>query len=166
MIEKKQCPYCGEEILAVAKKCKHCGEMLEDVSNPVTKQENTKQEKEFFSDGNVLVTNTRFVNKTEDNNKTYAMANISSVSLSELDNKARVYGIIIAIGGIALFFFVKWWIAAIVIVLGILLCLVKNKYAVRLISASGVEEESFVSQDEEYIKKIVDSVNEAIIHRG
>lgn len=24
------CPYCGEEILAVAKKCKHCGEWLDE----------------------------------------------------------------------------------------------------------------------------------------
>lgn len=28
MEEKKICPYCGGEILAVAKKCKHCGKWL------------------------------------------------------------------------------------------------------------------------------------------
>ena len=27
--ETKDCPYCGEEILEVAKKCKHCGEFLD-----------------------------------------------------------------------------------------------------------------------------------------
>ena len=36
MNETKICPYCGEEILAGAKKCKHCGEWLEEEPKPVT----------------------------------------------------------------------------------------------------------------------------------
>ncbi len=28
--ETKQCPYCGERILTIAKKCKYCGEWLEN----------------------------------------------------------------------------------------------------------------------------------------
>ncbi len=30
--ETKRCPYCGEEILTIAKKCKHCGEFLDTSS--------------------------------------------------------------------------------------------------------------------------------------
>lgn len=32
--QTKQCPYCGEEILATAKKCKHCGEWLDKEETP------------------------------------------------------------------------------------------------------------------------------------
>lgn len=40
--ETKNCPYCGEEILAVAKKCKHCGEWLDKSSKPNTPVVNRK----------------------------------------------------------------------------------------------------------------------------
>lgn len=43
MAETKHCPYCGEEILAVAKKCKHCGEWLDKTAS--TEHKNAFQEK-------------------------------------------------------------------------------------------------------------------------
>ena len=40
----KECPYCGEEILATAKKCKHCGEWLEEhKENPLLSDEEIDQ---------------------------------------------------------------------------------------------------------------------------
>ena len=38
MDETKRCPYCGEEILAVAVKCKHCGSAIEGPAVTVKKQ--------------------------------------------------------------------------------------------------------------------------------
>lgn len=47
-----------------------------------------------------------------------------------------------------------WWIFTI-----------KNQYAVRISTNAG-EVNSIVSKDRDYIQKIVNALNEAIIHRG
>ena len=48
MEDIKKCPYCGEEILAVAKKCKHCGEWIEEEYEEV--EVGTAEETELSSD--------------------------------------------------------------------------------------------------------------------
>ena len=39
MEKTRNCPYCGEEIMADAKKCRHCGEWLEEEPIPEQSQE-------------------------------------------------------------------------------------------------------------------------------
>ena len=40
MNENKQCEFCGEEVLCVAKKCKHCGSELQAASGSIAQIEN------------------------------------------------------------------------------------------------------------------------------
>lgn len=51
----KQCPYCGEDILAIAKKCKHCGEWLdgEDDSQEEVAKEEYYEEKSADNDSHL-----------------------------------------------------------------------------------------------------------------
>ena len=37
------CPYCGEQILVVAKKCKHCGEIVDTMMREIEMLKNQKQ---------------------------------------------------------------------------------------------------------------------------
>ena len=45
--ETKKCPYCGEEIMATAKKCKHFGKWLVEARNMPRQQYNVKKESYF-----------------------------------------------------------------------------------------------------------------------
>lgn len=51
--EKTTCPYCGEEILAVAKKCKHCGEWLDEDYEDKEELEDEEQYEDDEYEGDV-----------------------------------------------------------------------------------------------------------------
>lgn len=123
----------------------------------------------FYSDEHgVRITTTRAIFGS----KTYAMANITSVSKGEEPPK-RQPGIIIAILGlIILVACVSFGSAVGVIVgvavlgLGILIAAIaKPTYHVKITSASG-EDEPRSSKDKQHIDSIVIALNEALIKRG
>jgi hypothetical protein len=116
----------------------------------------------FYKDSFVRVTQSRYVTQS----KTYAMRNISSVHIFEIV-KSKVKAIFLIIFGL-FFLFSKdiFWVGLIIIALGVWwLTSIKNEYTVRISTNAG-EADSIVSKNRDYIQKIVNALNDAIIHRG
>lgn len=122
----------------------------------------TSTEKVFYRDLDVTVTQTRFISHS----KTYAMRNISSVSLGRID-RSIVGEILLVVIGTLMCIGDETRIAGIImIVIAIVLFFVrKDSYSVRINSNSG-EADGFISKDKEVIQKVVNAVNEAIVFRG
>ncbi|SEW44074.1 hypothetical protein SAMN05421841_3143 [Chryseobacterium wanjuense] len=121
-----------------------------------------QNETTFYQDASVTVTQSRFVTQS----KTYAMRNISSVYVFEIE-KSRVLPILMILLGIPFIFFKDvFLIGLILICLGLIIIFsIKNEFAVRISTNAG-EANSIVSKNRDYIQKIVKALNEAIIHRG
>ncbi|WP_438869490.1 DUF6232 family protein [Pseudomonas sp. L1(2025)] len=120
-------------------------------------------EKIFFNQGNVSVSNSRFIV----DGQTYAMSNVTSVK-SGVTPPDRGAAIIIAIIGLACLFGSGWvFVVGIVAVAIAVLAWMgsKAKYSVILNTSSG-ENKALVSEDRPYIANVVASLNEAIVSRG
>lgn len=127
------------------------------------------EEVTYYSDRTIEVTSARAVF----GEKTYALANITSVTMEERPT-SRIPGIVIAIVGVGVAACTGSLnksssgivIGILVMIAGIVIAALANpRYVVRLGSASG-ESDAFVSKNRGHVQRVVNAVNEAIIRRG
>ena len=124
-------------------------------------------EKTFFSDKQVTVTESRFVT----DGKTYVMKNISSVQVGEIIPNRRspilllIAGSILTLIGFSESIQIAIFGLAIVVVAGFWLNGLRTIYTVRITSNSG-EGDAFSSKDKSRIEDIVEAINSSIISGG
>ena len=124
----------------------------------------------YFQEGNITITNARAVL----GEKTYAMSNVTSVSMGTIPpNRSTpiIIGLVgFALGGCGLASETRSWALIIiglvaVAVAALIFFTAKERYIVKIGSASG-EANALSSIRRDYIEKIVKAMNDAIIRRG
>jgi hypothetical protein len=128
------------------------------------------QETQYYSGGNVLITNAC----AEFGEKTFAMLNVTSVSVGKVEANSGCAVLLLLAGGLGLFFtlfglpdtFGGLVLCAVMLGIGILWQQsLKPTYTVTLGSASG-EMKALESQNQQEIEPIVAAIKRAIIERG
>jgi hypothetical protein len=128
-----------------------------------------EEEQVYFSDDKVTITKTH---ATIDG-KTYTVSDVSSVQMAKRPPARNLPITLIAIGfisGLAAFSgesgFLYGSIAVMFLVLGVLLFVSQHdRYAVQITLASG-KVDALLSRDQEYVRRIVDALNQAITGRS
>ena len=134
-------------------------------------------ETEYFSDDNVVITNSRALFQ----GKMYPLANVTSVEISEIPGShiPKWLGVVIAVSAVVVLVWVsdeswlfRYFMYVMVGFMGLIgvaasfgLGGTNARWVLKIVSASG-EANALVSEDRGYIEKIVAAINRAIIHRG
>lgn len=164
------CSSCGANLTSGSVFCNKCGQGVTSqatTASGAAVQPAKAGEHKFFEDGDVLVTNTRFVR----GNETFAMSGITSVkSFTEVPSKKGPI-VVIVIGALVFLALMQSniggaLVGAVLVALGIWwLRRIKDIHHVRLVTASS-ERDAMGSTDGAYINNVVTAINQAIVHRG
>ena len=118
------------------------------------------EEKTFFEYEDVKVTNARFVT----GGQTYAMNNVTSVKTHK-QTPSRLVGVLVLIVGFGVA--VSNWVISIIIMAASAYYLYQQKTTYHvMLTTSGGETSALKTHQIEYITKVVNALNEAIVHRG
>jgi|SRR5476649_1505891 len=126
--------------------------------------EEKAEEKEFYANGNVSITNARFrVGST-----TYAMQGVTSVKKHRIAAN-KIWAILMFLLGLGMIFWAEMSgkvVGFVILILGVIIfIMLKDTYIVILNSSSG-ESQALNSKNEKYINDVINSLNDAIVHRG
>nr|WP_154324867.1 DUF6232 family protein [Pantoea sp. 201603H] len=123
------------------------------------------EEVEFFNDGKVSVSSARF----RVGASTYAMQGVTSVKRGQKDANKLPAILMVAIGLFMLIgveHFGSKSLGVLLMVIGVILFKkLKPEFSVYLNSASG-ESQALQSKDKGYIDKVIEALNQSIVHRG
>ncbi|MEW2922908.1 DUF6232 family protein [Muricauda sp. ANG21] len=122
-----------------------------------------ENEKIFFRDTNVLVTQSRVVIF----NKTYSLGNVSSVDmLVKHKTGTKFFSLSLLIIGLLGIFNEVYGLGVFSIAIAALLFFfMKDEFIVRISSNSG-ENNALISKNKDYVQQVVNAISEAIIYRG
>jgi len=169
------CETCGTSLSANAGFCSACGNKSEigtaqssGSTGAAVKMAPVREEKVMLEDRGITVTSARFIA----GGQTYAMNGVTSVK-SSVYHPSKLWPVLLTIFGLFGILSGLGNQTVMGVIVGVALALLgilwfrskKPVYAVRLTSSSG-EAEAYTSEDGDFVGRVVNAINDAIVHRG
>ena len=169
----KACPFCAEPVREAATICRHCNRTVSPSAQEATDTSVPQEERVFFEDEDVSVSNLRFVSRTT--KTTIAMANVSSVRLVEQPPSRTAPGLLLlaCLVWMSIAFCLNpaaapdnLYLPGAGFALSLIWLAVQRGEYVVWIQAAGGESKPVRSANRQFVQKVVSAVEQAIIARG
>jgi hypothetical protein len=161
----QHCIHCGTEVYDEGNYCHVCGKSKAGIpssSGPAPKPIvlPPDEERTFFQDGTVIVTNTHFTVP----GRIFAMSDVKSVRF-ERTQATRSWPTALYLLGLGSFLVRLYRFGLVLLIIGALLNTISRpKFTIVLDSVSG-EVRAFTSSDRDYIYEIVEALKQALAYR-